>query len=173
MILKDYTKAEIRILKSGTQLGCFRLVWSAILRCLAFCGPVNRAIRLTDSKSSGVEHAPGYQAWLPCACMSNVIMSMQWKVSKCDQAQLLSNTWQTLHLFSSDDLHWLTRSNDSTDSHTYCTARARTHTHTKSQSTPVDLTYPLWRVGVRQSQRPAGLRSSGERREFGEQKHAK
>lgn len=117
MILKDYTKAEIRILKSGTQLGGFRLVWSAILRCLAFCGPVNRANRLTDSKSCGVQHAPGYQAWLPCACMSNVIMSMQWKVSKCDQAQLLSNTWQTLHLFSSDDLHWLTRSNDSTASH--------------------------------------------------------
>lgn len=162
MILKDYTKAEIRILKSGTQLGGFRLVWSVILRCLAFCGAVNRANRLTDSKSCGVQHAPGYQAWLPCACMSNVIMSMQWKVSKCDQAQLLSNTWQTLHLFSSDDLHWLTRSNDSTASHTYCTARAHTHTHKVTKS-PCRLNLPA--MESRRAPKPAPRRATKQRRE--------
>lgn len=172
MILKDYTKAEIRILKSGTQLGGFRLVWSAILRCLAFCGPVNRANRLTDSKSCGSTCSTPLDTKLDCH--ARACPTWLWACNEKCQNVIRRNYSAT------PDRHYICSAQmtctDSPDPTTQRPAtptvpRARAHTHT--QSPLVDLTYPLWRVGVRQSQRPAGLRSSGERREFGEQKHAK
>ncbi len=89
------------------------------------------------------------------------------------------------HYISSDDLHWLIRSKDSTACHTYCTVpshththkdtdrHTQTHTHTETKCHCRLTTYPLWRVSVRHSQRPARLRSGEERPEIGEDEHVR